>query len=85
MELVDMGGGGEGKPMHAVFASSVPRAGEVIEPQAGSLMEVVAVHHLVSDLDSGRTPGHRILVPYVYLEPIEEDEDEAEGSDEEDE
>ena len=77
--------GGEGKPMHAVFASSVPREGEVIEPQAGSLMEVVAVHHMVSDLDPSRTPGHRILVPYVYLEPIEEDEDEADDDGEDDE
>lgn len=78
MELID-DSEGSAKKMHAVFASTVPRVGEIIAPQAGSLMRVVAVQYVAADINDSPELPHRILIPYVYLESVDEGEDEATG------
>ncbi len=71
MELIDVSGETE-KKMHAVFAPTVPRVGEVVTPEAGEAMQVVDVEHKVTTIadDCGSYP---ILIPYVYLAPEEDD------------
>lgn len=56
------------KKLHACFAATVPRIGEVITPENGSAMRVVDVEWVV--MTQGREEGMRqsVLVPHVYLE-----------------
>ena len=66
MELVDSTGGVR-KKMHAVFAPAVPRVGETVTPQAGSVMEVVGVDHVVMTRGDREGHGHPCLVPHIIL------------------
>jgi hypothetical protein len=74
MELVDCTTDAR-KKLHPVFAATVPRVGEVVEPEAGSRMRVVEVeYHIVNVND--QLPSsfkHHYLVPYVLLEAIGDD------------
>jgi len=63
------------KPLHAVYSPSVPRVGEIIEPDKGSKMRVVKVSYVMSTQDPAFRPQSVILVPYVYVEPIETEEE----------
>ena len=82
VELVDASGESE-KKLHGVFAPSVPRIGEFIEPQGGQLMKVVDVGHVAITMDDSGN-SYPVLVPHVYLEPIEDDSDSEIDADESD-
>ncbi|QDU95178.1 hypothetical protein Pla8534_29900 [Lignipirellula cremea] len=69
MELVDCTEGAHTK-LHSVLAPVVPRIGEMVTPQKGSRMRVVDVEHVV--VSQG---GNYQMIPYVYLETEEADED----------
>jgi len=73
MELIDCTDGARNK-MHAVYAPSVPRVGEIVSPQKGSTMRVVGVDHVVGD--QGRQEGlsQHCLVPHVLLEAIDDED-----------
>ncbi len=73
MELVDC----DRRKLHSVFAPAVPRIGEYVRPEAGSLMRVVDVEYQVTKMDD----GHRILVPFVYLEEQEDNNEIEAGED----
>jgi hypothetical protein len=65
------------KKLHAVFAASVPRIGETVTPENGTAMEVVGVEYMI--ISQGEREGvlQPILVPYVYLEAIDDENGEA--------
>jgi hypothetical protein len=73
MELVDCTEGQRAK-MHAVFATSLPREGELVTPQNGSTMIVVGVEHVVITQDDHEGMRHPRMIPHVLLEPIDEAE-----------
>jgi hypothetical protein len=62
------------KKLHAVVAPVVPRVGEVVVPQSGSRMLVVAVEHVLAKQGEGEGVGQVIMIPYVYLESIDDQE-----------
>ncbi len=66
VELVDCSEGDE-TPMHAVMVPALPRVGERVVPQAGTVMEVVGVEHRAASQEH-LTPR---LVPHVLLVPAE--------------
>lgn len=71
VELVDFSGDNR-KPLHAVFAPSVPAVGDSITPQGGETMVVVDVDHVViSQGEEGEKVVH-YLVPHVLLKPLQE-------------
>ena len=74
MELIDCTEGVH-KEMHAVYAPSVPRVGEIVTPQKGSPMRVIGVDHVMND--QGREQGllQYFLVPHVLL--VQNDVDES--------
>ncbi len=63
------------KKLHAVFAPTVPRVGELVTPQNGSQMRVAAVEHVA--ITQGRSEGvsQPYLVPYILLEGVDENEE----------
>lgn len=73
LELVDCSSDSRTQ-MYAVFAPTVPRVGDIIEPEQGSLMVVAAIHYKVTSFENGKGPPHRLLVPFVYVEAPDEDE-----------
>jgi hypothetical protein len=77
IELVDSSGETD-KKMHGVFAPCVPRIGEILTPEGGQCMQVVEVEHVVTTINTDGV-AQTILVPHVYLEPVDQaDEDETE-------
>jgi hypothetical protein len=82
IELVD-GTDGAKKKLHAVYAACVPRVGELVKPEKGSLMEVINVSHVASrQLDSDGN-AQVVLTPYVTLKAIDDDDDDADDDDQE--
>jgi len=75
MELMDCTEGSH-KKLHAVYAPTVPRVGEIVTPENGSPMQVVGVEYIV--VEDGEDEGIKqpYLVPYVLLEADDEDEGE---------
>jgi hypothetical protein len=78
LELIDVTEGVE-KKMYAVMSPCVPRIGETMEPEAGSLMKVVHVRYCVSRQMDSQGCAEAILVPYVLLEPVQQDDEDAEN------
>lgn len=74
MELVDCTEGAR-KKLHAVFAPTVPRVGEIVMPENGSPMLVTTVEHRVVTLGRQEGQSQHCLVPYVCLEAISDDEE----------
>jgi len=70
------------KKLHAVFAASVPRIGEVVTPENGTAMEVVAVEYSIVSQGEHESVSQPILVPFIYLEAIEDENVEAVVEDE---
>ena len=71
VELCDSDGG----KMHSVFSPCVPRVGEIILPERGSAMRVVAVEHSImkqQTSDNISQPLMPILIPHVFLEAIDD-------------
>lgn len=60
------------KKMHAVLCPTVPRVGEVVTPQQGSRMRVVAVEYDVISQGDREGVSQRYLVPYVLLKPADD-------------
>lgn len=56
-------------PMHAVFCPTVPRVGEIVQPQNGSSMRVVGVEHRVISQGDQEGISQHYLVPHVLLTP----------------
>ena len=73
LELVDGSGEAE-KKLYAVFSPCVPRVGEFVDPEGGQSMEVAEVSYQV--VTFGGDTSRRILVPFVYLEAVNEVEGE---------
>lgn len=71
MELVDCSAGKRAK-MHAVFAPSVPRIGEIVTPQLGTSMRVVDVEHVVISQGEQEGSTRHCMVPHILLENIDE-------------
>ena len=71
MELVDFTEGVH-KKMHAVFAPAFPRVGELVTPQNGSQMRVVAVEHVAIMQGDSEGVSQPCLVPHILLEAIDE-------------
>jgi len=76
MELVDVTDGLPQK-MHSVFAPSVPRVGEIVEPEKGSRMKVVGVEHVVGRQEDALCRSPVFLVPHVLLKPTQEEIDDV--------
>jgi len=74
MELVDCTENVHRK-LHAVLAPSVPRIGETVTPQRGSAMRVVQVEHCVVTIGEEEGMTLPVLVPYIYLEIEDNDND----------
>lgn len=74
MELVDSTEGVH-KKMYAVFAPAIPRVGEIVTPQGGSQMEVVAVDHVAITQGDSEDQGQPYLVPHIILKAFNDDED----------
>lgn len=72
MELYDTTEGAR-KKLHSAFAASVPRVGEIVEPENGSAMAVVKVSHVARTERDSNGFKRLILVPHVDLEAIEEE------------
>ncbi|MCE9561863.1 MAG: hypothetical protein K8U57_07400 [Planctomycetes bacterium] len=75
MELVDCTEGA-GKPLHAVYAPAVPRVGEIVTPEKGSRMVVVAVEHVAATIGSREGRPQACLVPYIMLKVHDPADDE---------
>ncbi len=73
MELVDCSSEERAK-MYAVFAPTVPRIGETVRPQSGTLMEVVDVEHVVISQGEDEGAVQHYLVPHVMLRSTEDDD-----------
>ena len=69
MELIDCTEGQRVK-MHAVFAPSLPREGELVTPQNGSTMIVVGVDHVVTSQDTHEGMAYHRMIPNILLEPL---------------
>jgi hypothetical protein len=80
MELVDCSAGERAK-MHSVFAPSVPRVGEMVTPQRGTVMEVVDVEHVIISQGDDEGIKQHYLVPHVILKSIEEEDGESDEED----
>lgn len=63
------------KKLHTAYAAAVPRVGEMVTPEIGSSMRVVAVDHVVSKYDEHTAAPILVLTPYVILEQIAEGND----------
>jgi hypothetical protein len=55
------------KKLHACFAPSIPRTGEVLTPENGSSMRVVNVEWVMTSQVDDEGLRQNVLVPYVYL------------------
>jgi len=65
-----------GEKLHAAMCPCVPRVGELVTPERGSMMRVVAVEHVAVAKESTGKGKYVHLIPHVTLEPIDEDEEE---------
>ncbi len=70
VELVDGTAGRENK-LYALLSPCVPRVGEIVEPERGSLMEVIQVRHVIARRKGGGKSFPPVLIPHVVLKPIE--------------
>lgn len=59
------------KKLHAVFSPTVPRIGELIQPENGPPMKVVKVEYVMCKQGEIEGVPTIALVPYVYLETDE--------------
>jgi hypothetical protein len=70
VELVDCTDGAN-KKMHGAFSSCVPRIGEDVEPEQGSLMRVKSVIHVAVKKTQDSHERQVLLIPHVMLEAVD--------------
>lgn len=70
LELCDATEGAR-KKLHAAFSPCIPRVGDIVEPERGSRMKVVAVEHVVAHQTYTAGGPDVLLTPYIVLQPIE--------------
>jgi hypothetical protein len=71
LELFDSTEGAR-KKLHAAFSPCIPRVGDIIKPERGSRMKVVAVEHVAISQTKKETGAVVLLIPYVMLKAIRE-------------
>ena len=71
VELIDSTDGARRK-LHAAFSPCIPRVGDIVEPERGSRMEVVAVEHVAASEPHSHGGSGVFLTPCVLLRAIEE-------------
>lgn len=64
---------GARKKLHGAFTAAIPRVGEIIVPENGSTMRVVAVEYVVTKSDEYDAAPYLLLMPHVILEAVDED------------
>ena len=69
---------GERDHWHAVMAPSVPQVGELVRPERGTPMEVIAVEHQITTRGAEGERSQPVLVPFVILKSLGDGEDEEE-------
>lgn len=70
VELYDTTDGARRK-LHGAFTAAIPREGEIVTPERGSPMRVVAVEYVVGKLDEKGESPYLLLMPHVILEAID--------------
>jgi hypothetical protein len=66
LELYDS----DGEKLHATFSPCVPRLGEIVRPQRGPRMKVVAVEHVAVPLKDQAEGQDVLLIPHVKLRAL---------------
>jgi hypothetical protein len=66
LELYDS----DGEKLHATFSPCVPRVGELVRPQRGPRMKVVAVEHVAVPLKDKAEGQDVLLIPHVKLRAL---------------
>lgn len=74
IEIRDRTEDGAGRS-HAAFVPTVPRVGELVEPQAGSVMRVVEVRYVAAPREDSEKGPRVLLIPHVTVEPVEDTDD----------